>query len=120
HRPPYPLTRHARGRPPGTRPTTPGPPLAARARAVRGTLGAPRWLPRARRNARAFDQATPRREGGRARARAPRAARDTQRSEARPTGVAARDRVSRARAERRRPGDSRRYGVAPRRPSSAR
>ena len=85
-------------RPPGARGRAPGAALAARARALRRRLVPPRRLPRAGRDARGVDPPPPRGEGRRARALAPRAARDAERPGPQPARVAARDGVPRARA----------------------
>ena len=74
-----------------------------------------------RRDARAVDPPPPRGQGRRARARPPRAARDAERPRPQPAALGARDRLPRARPERRRPGAARRHALAPgRQPAGAR
>src|SRR4051794_12794414 len=112
-RPFYP--RSARRRAPGARERPPGAALAAREGARSRRLGPARRLSRAGRDPGSLDSPAPRRQGRRARTVAPGAARHLERPRPASRRMAARHLLPRARAARRRPGDSRGHGVASRR-----
>src|SRR5919197_1406701 len=97
----------------------PDPALEARPRARSRRLVAPGRLPRRRRDARGVDPPPPRREGRRAGALPPGAARHVERSPAPPRPAPARDRLPRPRPHRRRPVGAGRHHVASRRPPPA-
>src|SRR3954468_5105404 len=112
YQPPQRRACRARRRPACSRRRAPAPALAAGARAVPRRVVAPRRHAPPRGDARALDPAPPRDEGRRPRGRTPRAARDPERPRAGARRVAARDRLPRARADRRRSRGTGRHGLA--------